>query len=61
MSSDPDAHLTPRQRRMLWECGEAYCPLCGLLRGYSVPDVCCSSLCPEREDIEAALKREEPS
>lgn len=48
---------TPREHRLLLENEAGTCPVCGRLRGFSVPDDCADNVaCPEPEDLERLLR-----
>jgi hypothetical protein len=52
-----DTAFPPRIRRIFFENDVGACPLCGHLRGFSVPDECDENpYCPEPWDIEASLE-----
>lgn len=51
-----ETNLAPHERCLLFENEAGPCPVCGALRGFSVPDACADNPhCPEPWDIEASL------
>lgn len=49
---------TAREHRLLLENDHGTCPVCGRLRGFSVPDDCADNIaCPEPEELERMLQQ----